>query len=121
MAISYWENPEKIKDIVYIQKIINTRSLESTIYGFATIEQKELFNELNKIKGFGPNSAYKLILNNSIVQIEKARQSGNIFTLNTTGIKPSLVGLIVDVKNKNSEAELMLIKKNIGKIWIWSK
>ena len=110
-----WGNPQNIKDIVYIQKNINNRTLQTTLYGFATIEEKELFITLNTIRGFGPNSAYRLLLQNSPNEIIEAQNTGNIFALNTKGIKPSIVSLIVDKANKNSEAELIMIKNTLEK------
>ncbi len=108
-------NVSKVCKKLFIHKITNIRTLEVFNYAFDSSEKKQHFIELLSIKGFGPASALKLINNNNTAMINDARKTGNIYKLNSEGIKPSILSLIITKNEKNMEAETILIKKSLEK------
>jgi Holliday junction DNA helicase RuvA len=73
------------------------------LYGFATPEEKEMFNRLTAAKGIGPKAALNLLSRFSPQEISAIITEGRIETLETVpGIGPKRAGMLLG-KLKESE------------------
>ena len=108
---------------VYTYNFIN--ETENALYGFKTLDEKELFLKLINVKGLGPKTAIPMLASGSVAGIADAIERENILYLK----KFPKVGdklarqMILDLKGKlsgieistdNKEDELILVLENLG-------
>ncbi|KGP76268.1 ATP-dependent DNA helicase RuvA [Desulfosporosinus sp. Tol-M] len=86
--------------IVYTHVII--REDDISLYGFSSLEEKQLFLEMLSVSGIGPKAAIALLSNFGAIQIESAILSENINLLTKVpGIgKKTAQRLILELKEK---------------------
>jgi Holliday junction DNA helicase RuvA len=78
------------------------RELSQTLYGFLTVNERDLFEILLNISGIGPKTALSIIGHMSISDLQGAILSGDIYTLSKVpGIgKKTAERLVVEMKDK---------------------
>ncbi len=88
----------------------------NNLYGFKSIESKELFIKLISVSGIGPKSALSLLASDQINDIKLAIEEGNVkFLTKFPGIgQKSAQQIILDLKGKliDVEEELLPTQKN---------
>jgi holliday junction DNA helicase RuvA len=87
------------------------------LYGFKTVESKELFIKLIGVSGIGPKSALSLLATDAIIEIMLAIEEGNIkFLTKFPGIgTKNAQQIILDLKGKlivDEDAELLPTQRN---------
>ncbi len=94
----YLKSCEKIR--VYIYTYI--REETNDLYGFATLEERELFSKLLSVKGIGPKGALTIIANGDINALEVAiHNSDSKYLQKFPGIGPKASGqIILDLRGK---------------------
>ena len=91
---------------VYTYNFIN--ETENSLYGFKTLDEKELFLKLINVKGLGPKTAMPMLASGSVAGIADAIERENILYLK----KFPKVGdklarqMILDLKGKLSDIEV---------------
>lgn len=99
---------------VYIEQIV--RETEQTLYGFATLDEKILFQKLLAVSGIGPKSALAILASNDHSGLVQAIMDNNVtFLTKFPGIgKKTAQQIILDLQNKladlpfQSDVELTL-------------
>ncbi len=86
--------------ILYTSFVV--RELAHTLYGFLTINERDLFEELLNVTGIGPKTALSLIGHLSLSDLQKAILSGDIYTISKVpGIgKKTAERLIMEMRDK---------------------
>ena len=124
----YTPNPYKFKEgensIVYVYNHI--REDENSLYGFASLEERELFLKLIGVKGLGPKMAMPILATGSIAGIADAIDRENVLYLKKfPKIGEKLARqIILDLKGKintldivssdNGREELVLALEALG-------
>ena len=70
---SYQENQPAT---IYVEQVVRDTGI--TLYGFLSLEDKELFLKLISVKGLGPKMALPMLATGSITMIEEAIETENI-------------------------------------------
>lgn len=85
---------------VYVEQIV--RETEQTLYGFATIDEKILFQKLLAVSGIGPKSALAILASNDHSGLVQAIMDNNVtFLTKFPGIgKKTAQQIILDLQNK---------------------
>jgi len=85
---------------VYIEQIV--RETEQTLYGFATSDEKVLFQKLMAVSGIGPKSALAILASNDHSGLVQAIIDNNVtFLTKFPGIgKKTAQQIILDLQNK---------------------
>lgn len=78
------------------------RELSQTLYGFLTVNERDLFEILLNVTGIGPKTALNIIGHLSLQDLQGAILSGDIFTISKVpGIgKKTAERLIVEMRDK---------------------
>ena len=86
--------------ILYTSFVV--RELAHTLYGFLTINERDLFEELLNVTGIGPKTALSLIGHLSLPDLQKAILSGDLYTISKVpGIgKKTAERLIMEMRDK---------------------
>lgn len=86
--------------IVYVEQIV--RETEQTLYGFATSDEKVLFQKLMAVSGIGPKSALAILASNDHSGLVQAIIDNNVtFLTKFPGIgKKTAQQIILDLQNK---------------------
>lgn len=94
----YLRSGEKVK--VYIYTYIREETYD--LYGFAKIEEREVFSRLLSVKGIGPKSALSIIANGELDALEAAiHNSDSKYLQKFPGIGPKASGqIILDLRGK---------------------
>ena len=94
---------EAEKNALYIAHVIRENAQE--LYGFLTLEEKKMFNLLNKVKGVGPKSSFVLISSLGVGQIVNAITLEDKKLLSKApGIGPKAAAqIILDLSSKVGE------------------
>ena len=97
---------------LYLTQIV--REDELSLYGFKSIKDKQLFNQLLSVKGIGPKSALAVLASANSDEIVKAIESGDAKYLNRfPGIGPKASQqIILDLKGKIHLGPMTLQKTN---------
>lgn len=110
-------NPYSFKELegykIYIYSHI--REDEHTLYGFKTIEEKEMFLKLISVKGLGPKMTLPILATGSINGIVDAIERENILYLKKFPKIGDKVAkqIILDLKGKlNKNKELVVVNNN---------
>ncbi|WP_022671027.1 Holliday junction branch migration protein RuvA [Hippea alviniae] len=91
---------------LFVELVIGEKSIK--LYGFATKEEKNLFNELRKISKIGPQTAISILSNISVEEFYAAiqKQDKELLT-QIPGIgKKTALNIIVELSNKIPNDEL---------------
>lgn len=112
-AYSFQQYIEQSPMTIYTQQIV--REDAHSLYGFIQLEQKQLFNQLLKVKGIGPKSALAILAACQVNEIVSAIEQENIkFLTKFPGIgAKSAKQMVLDLKGKLSEfqgGEVQLIE-----------
>lgn len=109
------------KEKIYVFN--NVKEDENSLYGFKTIDEKELFLKLISVKGIGPKMALPFFATGNIEDIKNAIDKENILYLKKfpkIGDKAARQ-IILDLKGKlnmkdiiNSNTELISVLKGLG-------
>ncbi|MCU7557150.1 Holliday junction branch migration protein RuvA [Macrococcus capreoli] len=85
---------------LYTQLVV--REDAHTLYGFDSVEEKQLFLSLNKVTGIGPKSALAILASSSPSEIKNAIESENeSYLIKFPGIgKKTARQIILDLKGK---------------------
>ncbi|MCW0952769.1 Holliday junction branch migration protein RuvA [Weissella ceti] len=85
---------------VYVEQIV--RETEQTLYGFATLDEKTLFQKLLAVSGIGPKSALAILASNDHSGLVQAIMDNNVtFLTKFPGIgKKTAQQIILDLQNK---------------------
>uniref|UniRef100_A0A7C6EE33 Holliday junction branch migration complex subunit RuvA n=1 Tax=candidate division WOR-3 bacterium TaxID=2052148 RepID=A0A7C6EE33_UNCW3 len=79
---------------LYIKTVINREGI--SLYGFATKEERNLFNDLTQVPGIGPKAALNLLSRFETEEAKKLIAQGKVETLRTIpGIGPKKAEMIV--------------------------
>lgn len=108
---------------VYTHNYIN--ETENSLYGFKTLEEKDLFLKLINVKGLGPKTALPMLASGSVAGIADAIERENILYLKKfpkVGDKLArqmildLKGKLGQINNKTSDStdELIEVLENLG-------
>lgn len=110
------------EDVIYTYNVINEN--ENSLYGFKTLEEKNLFLKLTSVKGLGPKTALPMFATGSIAGICDAIERENVLYLKKfpkVGDKLAkqmildLKGKISGVKvEKNDNDELIEVLESLG-------
>lgn len=86
--------------ILYTSFVV--RELSQTLYGFLTVNERDLFEVLLNITGIGPKTALSIIGHLSLQDLQGAILSGDIYTISKVpGIgKKTAERLIVEMRDK---------------------
>jgi Holliday junction DNA helicase RuvA len=110
---TYHKLPERLKEIsLFIHLIIREDTIN--LYGFSTIEEKELFLSLKSTTGIGPKSALSILSQiDSVEDFKKAIGKGELQALTRfTGIgKKTASRIILELKDKYKGLEIEEIKE----------
>jgi len=90
---------------IYTQQII--REDANLLYGFATTEERELFNLLISVSGIGPNTAILMLSSLQPAEIAQAIQTDDVRTIQSIkgiGVKTAQ-RVIIDLKDKMIKVE----------------
>lgn len=91
---------------LFVQSVFNNRS-GMALYGFATQEEKAVFNRLTDIKGIGPKAALHMLSRFSPAEILAILSEQKIETLKTVpGIGPKRAALILGRLKADIQPEL---------------
>lgn len=99
-------NPYRLQDSlkkqikVLVQQVVREDSI--TLYGFASSEERELFQRLISVSGIGPKSAMSILANDDTEGFVNAVESGNVTYLTKfPGVgKKTAQQIILDLKGK---------------------
>ncbi|MEG1751571.1 MAG: Holliday junction branch migration protein RuvA [Clostridia bacterium] len=91
-------------EMVKIYTFLNVFENGICLYGFATIEEKEMFNKLTTVSGIGPKSALTILSGISLSDLIVAISTGDLKMLCTIkGLgKKTAERLVVELKDKIS-------------------
>ncbi len=95
-----------MESYLFIQQII--REDAHLLFGFHTVQEKQIFNHLISVSGVGPSSAIIMLSSLSLEEIALAIQSGNSAQLQKVkgiGVKTAQ-RIIVDLRDKVMNVEL---------------
>lgn len=123
----YVSNPYSytLNSDVFIHLYEHIKEDEHSLYGFATLEEKELFLKLIEVKGIGPKMALPMFATGSIIGIIDAIERENILYLKKFPKIGEKVArqIILDLKGKlakpldvsaNNYEELIEVLKGLG-------
>lgn len=96
---------ETLKDkngIVRIYTYLNVSENNIGLYGFSTLEEKEIFLSLLNVEGIGPKGGINILSGTSVDRLKKAIASGDEFFLtNIPGLGPKKAKrIIIELKDK---------------------
>lgn len=102
--------------LVYIYQHVREDMI--TLFGFQSINEKELFIKLLSVKGIGPKSAIAILATGNVDDVIHAIEMGNAKFLNKfPGIGPKASQqIILDLKGKLSFEELEIPNSNIEEV-----
>ncbi|MGX4763720.1 Holliday junction branch migration protein RuvA [Holzapfeliella sp. JNUCC 72] len=85
---------------IFIEQIV--RESELTLYGFKSLEDKQLFNLLNRVSGIGPRSALAIMASEDVSGLAEAVDSGDIkYLMKFPGIgKKTASQIVLDLQGK---------------------
>ncbi|MHA6696329.1 Holliday junction branch migration protein RuvA [Chryseobacterium sp. A301] len=95
---------------LFIQQII--REDANLLFGFHTLQEKQMFNHLISVSGVGPSSAIIMLSSLSLAEVAAAIQSGNSAQLQKVkgiGVKTAQ-RIIVDLRDKVGHVDLESIE-----------
>lgn len=97
---------------IYVYQVV--REDELTLYGFKTVEEKELFLKLISVKGLGPKMALPILAMGSIEGISDAIEKENILYLKKFPKIGDKVArqIILDLKGKLTEQSNIQLNDN---------
>ena len=104
----YCPNPFVFKEylkqeiVCYVEQVVREDSI--TLYGFKTVEEKDLFNVLNKVSGIGPKSALSILaVGDNQGLIHAIDQSDIVYLTKFPGVgKKTAQQIILDLSGKLS-------------------
>ncbi|MEJ6348172.1 Holliday junction branch migration protein RuvA [Holzapfeliella sp. He02] len=85
---------------IFIEQIV--RESELTLYGFKNLEDKQLFNLLNRVSGIGPRSALAIMASEDVSGLAAAVDAGDIkYLMKFPGIgKKTASQIVLDLQGK---------------------
>jgi Holliday junction DNA helicase RuvA len=88
--------------IVRIYTYLNSGENNISLFGFSTIEEKEIFLSLLNVEGIGPKGGINILSGTSVDKLKKAIATGDEFFLtNIPGLGPKKAKrIIVELKDK---------------------
>lgn len=91
-----------IGDEVFVYTHLQPRENELNLYGFSTIEERELFFLLNSVTGVGPKVALSALSTLSVPALQQAISSEDIATISTApGLgKKTASRIVLELKEK---------------------
>jgi Holliday junction DNA helicase RuvA len=91
-----------IGEIAKIYTFLNVREDEMSLYGFATLEEKEMFLKLTEVSGIGPKGALSILSGVRLSDLAVAIKTEDLKLLSTIkGIgKKTAERIIVELKDK---------------------
>lgn len=103
-----------IDDVVKVYVFQYVREDEISLYGFKTLEAKELFMQLLSVKGIGPKSALAVLASAEVSEIIRAIEASDTKYLNRfPGIGPKASQQIVlDLKGKITHSPMTIKQSN---------
>ena len=98
---------------IWVYQAVREDSID--LYGFLTIEEKELFLKLISVTGIGPKSALPILAASSVNDIAEAIASGNAsYMQKFPGIGPKAAQqIILDLRGKVEFESVELVKDDI--------
>ncbi len=109
----------KLNDLTKVFIYQHVREDIISLYGFKTINAKQLFIKLLSVKGIGPKSAMAILATGNVDDVIGAIEIGNVkFLSKFPGIGPKASQqIILDLKGKvNFEAEKLVVSNNITEV-----
>lgn len=102
ISSSTYEFLKNKSGIVRIYTYLNAGENNISLYGFSTIEEKQIFLSLLSVEGIGPKGSINILSGTDINQLKKAIANGDEFFLtNIPGLGPKKAKrIIVELKDK---------------------
>ncbi|MCX8010142.1 MAG: Holliday junction branch migration protein RuvA, partial [Ignavibacteria bacterium] len=107
ISLQTFENLPNQNDIVKIHTILITREDAMLLYGFATEDEKKMFELLISVSGIGPKVAQSILSGIKTDELKEHIIQGNIFALtNIPGVgRKTAERLVVGLKDKLGKVE----------------
>lgn len=108
----HFETDIHTKKKIYVHQSVTDSSM--TLYGFETLDDKQLFEQLLNVSGIGSKSALAIMAGNDNTGLINAIKTENVsFLVKFPGIgKKTAQQIILDLKDKNLQLDLNIRESN---------